>query len=262
MSYKYQDIEIKNKDGICLITLNRPDRRNAIAPNIRKELIDIFKRIQHDNEISVVILTGKGNAFSAGGDLKYLQTIGTSIEGRKRMKDGQELLLAMLELDKPIIGAVNGVAVGAGFSLALACDIIIASESALFFQSFTKVGAVPDLGGAYFLSQLLGPYLAKKIMFLGEKISVKQAFDLHIVNNICSEENLMEEAYLIAKQLANGAGTAIGLTKQLINKSINGSLQEVLELEAIYQGVCFETDDFKEGVSSFLEKRSPIFSGK
>ncbi|MBM4763697.1 enoyl-CoA hydratase [Bacillus sp. B15-48] len=255
------DIEIKKKNGICLLTLNKPEVRNALGVELRITLTELFKEIDKDDSIKVVILTGNGPVFSAGGDLTTLREQ-RLIEGRKRILTGHELIRLMLKLEKPIIAAVNGPAAGAGMSLALACDFIIASERASFISSFSKVALVPDLGSAFFLSQILGPYFAKKIMMTGEPITAQKAFELQMVNEVVAEEQLMKTAYSFAEQLACGPGISNGLTKMLVNRSMYGNLDDVLEYEAFSQAMCFETQDFIEGVDAFFNKRPAKFQGK
>lgn len=256
----YENIKVENKNSIALVTLNKPEIRNALIAGLKSDLCDFFDKARVDSTIKVIILTGAGSSFCAGGDLSSLQKT-NAIEGRTRVKAGHELIQSMLNIEKPIIAAVNGAAAGAGFSLALACDLIVASTSSSFIQSFAKVGVIPDLGSAYFLPQLVGPYIAKKMMFLSEHISAEKAYELQFVNEVVEDDLLLEKADAISNRLIEGPGISIGLTKHLVNKSIYSNLQEVLNLEASYQALCFETDDFKEGVASFFEKRKPSFTG-
>lgn len=259
MSYQHIKLEIQN--DIALIKLNRPEIRNALVAEMRKELTDLFKELQVNDDVKAVILTGEGNAFSAGGDLKALKDVDV-ISGRKRLKVGHEMIQAVLNLEKPVVAAVNGPAAGAGFSLALACDMIYAGRSSFFIQSFAKVGLVPDLGGIHFLVRLLGVHRAKELMFLGERITADQAYQLGILNGVFNDETLLENTFDVAEKLTYGPGIALGLTKKLVNQSANLNLQETFELEAFAQGLCFETEDFQEGVAAFYEKRRPQFKGK
>ncbi|MEH6941730.1 enoyl-CoA hydratase/isomerase family protein [Bacillus sp. JJ722] len=261
MSEHYENIKIENEYGISLVTLNKPEIRNALIPGLKSELCDFFEKSRMDSSIKVIILTGAGSSFCAGGNLKS-QTNANVIDMRTRVKEIQQLIQVILNVEKPIIAAVNGAAAGAGFSLALACDLIIASKSSSFIQSFTKVGLIPDLGSAYFLPQLVGPYLAKKMMFLSESIPAEKAYELQFVNEVVEDDLLLEKAFEIGRRLVEGPAISIGLTKNLINKVLNNNLQEFLDLEASYQALCSETDDFKEGVASFFEKRKPLFTGK
>lgn len=257
----YEHIEVEQEKGICLVTLNKPEVRNALVPELMLELIDFFREVKSSEEINAIILTGKGTSFCAGGNIKGFKEM-LAVDARKRMRQSQQLVSSIVELDQPVIAAVNGSAAGAGFSLALACDLIIASRNAVFSSSFTKIGLVPDLGAAYFLPKLVGAHVAKQIMFSAEPISADKAKELRIVNEVYNGEDLLKEAYKWAERLSSAAGTAIGLTKRLINLSHNASFKEYLEQEALSQAVAFQTEDLQEGVKAFFEKRPPVFTGK
>ncbi|MCU6598965.1 enoyl-CoA hydratase-related protein [Peribacillus frigoritolerans] len=259
MAYKSIVTTVENK--ICLIKMNRQETRNAIS-DVLEELKERFREIENDNQVKAVILTGEGKAFSAGGNVKNMKGGRDAIDMRIRMKASQELVQLMLNLEKPIIAAVNGAAAGAGVSLALACDLVIAANSAFFIQSFIKIGALPDLGIIHFLTQLVGPLRAKELMLLGEKITSEQALQLGLINEVVSDGSLLDRSYAVAAKLAEGPGIAIGLTKKLVHRSANINLDEILELEAFGQGLCFQSEDLIEGVDAFLEKRSPQFNGR
>ncbi len=225
---------------------------------MREELTSFFNSIKDNDEVKVIILTGEGKAFSAGGDLSALRDI-DAVSGRTRLQAGHKLIHSILDLEKPVIAAVNGVAAGAGVSLALACDIIVASVSTTFIQSFIKVGLVPDLGSIHFLPRLIGRHRALEMMLIGEKVSADEALKLGIINRTVSDESLLEEAHSLASRLAEGPAIAMGLTKKLTNRTILANINDTLELEGLAQGMCFETEDFKEGVQAFFEKRQPRF---
>ena len=233
--------------------------RNALGLEMREELRNFFTEVKNNEDVKVIILTGEGKAFSAGGDLSALKEV-DAISGRKRLQSGHEMIQSILNLEKPVIAAVNGVAAGAGVSLALACDMIIACHSAIFIQSFAKVGLIPDLGSIYFLPRLIGRHRALELMFLGEKISAEQAQTLGIVNRIVEDDMLTDEVYELANRLAEGPQMALGIMKKLVNRSVLEDLPESLELEGFAQAMCFESANFKEGVNAFFEKRKPVFN--
>ncbi|MFJ8063985.1 enoyl-CoA hydratase/isomerase family protein [Psychrobacillus sp. NPDC096426] len=255
----YHSIDVTVDQAVCIVTLNRPEARNALGLEMREELKDFFVSVKKANNIKVIVLTGTGLAFSAGGDLKALQNI-ELVSGRSRLQSGHEMIKSILDLEKPVIAAVNGVAAGAGTSVALACDFIVAAESSNFIQSFIKVGLVPDLGSLYFLPRLVGRHRALEMMLLGEKVSAKEMQNLGVVNRVVKDEEVLGEALIIARKLAENPVNAMGLTKRLTNKSILSDIDETFELEGFAQAMCFDSEDFKEGVSAFIEKRKPQFS--
>jgi 2-(1,2-epoxy-1,2-dihydrophenyl)acetyl-CoA isomerase len=255
----YQQIETRIENQVCLIKLNRPEIRNALVMEMREELTDLFTSLGHDDTVKAVILTGEGKAFSAGGDLSTLRGM-RAVAGRKRLQVGHEVIHSILNLEKPVIAAVNGAAAGAGTSLALACDMIVAARSSFFVQSFLKVGLIPDLGSIHFLPRLIGRHRALELMLLGERVTAEQAYQIGLINRIAEDDLLMDEAYSIALKLAEGPGMAMGLTKRLVNRSIHADISETFEFEGFVQGLCFESEDFQEGVNAFFEKRTPQFN--
>ena len=254
----YENIKVEFENKVCVVTLNRPEIRNALGQEMREELRGFFTSIKDNDEVKVIIITGEGKAFSAGGDLSALKTV-DAVSGRRRLQAGHEMIHSILNLEKPVIAAVNGIAAGAGSSLALACDLIVATHSTSFIQSFIKVGLIPDLGSIYFLPRLIGRHRALELMLAGGKISADQAQKMGVINRIVPDDLLLEEAHSLAATLAEGPAIAMGLTKRLTNKSILAEISETLELEGFAQGMCFETEDFKEGVNAFFEKRKPQF---
>lgn len=255
----YKNIQVTTEKGICIVTLNRPEIRNALGLKMREELKDFFSTIKQNDEVKVIVLTGEGKAFSAGGDLSALTEV-DAVSGRKRLQAGHEMITSILDLEKPVIAAINGVAAGAGVSLALACDMIIAKRSASFIQSFVKVGLIPDLGGIHFLPKLIGRHRALELMFLGEKISAEQAQNIGMINRVVDDELLMDEVRTLAIQLAEGPDMALGFMKKLVNRSVLADINDTLELEGFAQAMCFESNNFKEGVQAFFEKRTPLFN--
>jgi 2-(1,2-epoxy-1,2-dihydrophenyl)acetyl-CoA isomerase len=259
MGYEFLEVQIEN--GVGIIRLNRPENRNAMVPGLRTEFLQALSRLEQDDQARALILTGEGKAFCAGGDLSSMKN-GDASTGRQKVKLTQEMIQAILQLQKPVIAAVNGAAAGAGFSLALACDMVVAARSSFFVQSFVHVGLVPDLGSAYFLTDLLGHHRAKELMLFGERISAEQGHQLGFVNRVVDDEVLLDEARVIAEQIAKGPALAISLMKNLVNQTLMRGLQDSLELEAFAQGLCFQSDDAKEGVRAFFERRPPQFSGR
>ena len=256
----YQSIQVTTaENGVCTVKLNLPEVRNVLGHKMREELKDFFNEVKNNNGVKVIVLTGEGNAFSAGGDLSALKGL-DAVSGRKRLQLGHEMIRSIVNLEKPVIAAVNGVAAGAGVSLAVACDMIIARQSAVFIQSFSKVGLIPDLGSIYFLPRLIGRQRALELMFLGEKISAEQAQAIGIVNRVIEDELFTDEVYKLANQLAEGPQMALGLMKKLVNRSTLNDLDQSFELEGFAQALCFESENFKEGVNAFFEKRKPIFN--
>lgn len=247
--------------NVLIIRLHEPEKRNALTMDIRHELLTALSKAEQDPNIRCIVLTGEGKAFSAGGDLSALKDL-KPLEGRKRLQSAHPLMMKMLEMEKPIIAAVNGAAAGAGFSLLLLCDMIISSEDAFFVQSFVHVGLVPDFAAIHFLPALIGVQRAKELMFLGERISAKDAYQLGIINKIVAADRLMDETLKLAKKLSEKAPNSIGLTKKLMNVNLNRDLRVLLEMEAQAQEICFQTEDFKEGVQAFFEKRPPQFTGR
>jgi 2-(1,2-epoxy-1,2-dihydrophenyl)acetyl-CoA isomerase len=247
-------------EGIAKITLNIPETRNALVPDVRLELIDILQTTRDDNSVKVILLTGSGKAFCSGGDIRSLEHE-TAVSGRNRIKQGQRLIKAMHQLEKPIIAAINGAAVGAGVSLALASDILIASEKAKFFLSFVKVGVIPDWGGFYFLSLRVGVARAKELLFMGEAIDAGQAERIGLINKVVPPEKLEEETFSLARRLAHGPSLSYAMIKSALNQWPT-SLETLLEMECNMQGVAFSSKDAHEGKKAFLEKREPVFLGE
>lgn len=259
MAYKY--ILEEKQGSIFILRLNKPEARNALVMEMRMELLDALEKTEYDDDIKCIILTGQGKAFSAGGDLSVLKDL-KPLEGRKRLQKSFPLLMKILEIEKPIIAAVNGAAAGAGFSLALLCDLIIASDEAFFVQSFVNVGLIPDFAALHFLPMLIGPHRARELMFLGERISAFEAERLGIVNRVVPAEELFHATMEIAEKLTKKSSISIGFTKKIMNQHLHKDLKLLLELESQGQEICFQTEDFKEGVKAFFEKREANFIGK
>ncbi len=252
-------LEIKN--GVALITLNEPNSLNALTTSIKDGLSNSIAAIQHDPAVRAVILTGNGKAFSAGGNIKGFGNISSAAAGRKRMLEGTSFIKDLSEMEKPVIAAVNGYAIGAGLSLALACDFVIASQNAKFSLGFHKIGLVPDLGALYHLPRIVGMARAKELAFSDRTLSAYEAKEYGIALEVVENEQLLSRSLEIAESFASSSTVALGLAKSLLNQSFESSLEEILQKEAMVQGIAFTTADHKEGVRAFLEKSKPVFTG-
>src|SRR5690625_1165270 len=246
------------KDGILNLTLNRPDRLSAFSPELIAELKTDIEKASNDENIRVVTLAGAGRSFSAGGDVNTMGLV-DSLGTYQHIGELNELILSIKSLEKPVIACVHGFAAGAGFNLALACDIILAAEESKFAMSFSQVGLVSDGGGSYFLPKLIGPYLAKELLFSAEPISADKAHSLGIVNHIYSVSDFEKECFKFVRNIANGPSTTFGFIKKLIDQSLNSNLETILEQERITQATLISTEDHHEGVQAFKEKRKPNF---
>jgi len=262
----YETIDVETDGAVCVITLNRPDVLNACNERMTAELAESLDGIARDDGVRCVVLTGSGRAFCAGQDLADLKSQydsgDLSVLGERLRKGYNPVCLLMHELEKPIIAAVNGVAAGAGCSLALACDLRIVSESASFIEAFVNVGLVPDVGSTFFLPRLVGFGKAMEICFTGDKVSAAQALSLGIANKVVPADELMLASMEFAKRLAAMPTRAIGLTKRLICAAQTNDLTAQLEAEAAAQEAADKTRDHHEGLTAFLEKRKPTFEGK
>ncbi len=256
-------IKTETIGSVLKITLNRPDKFNSLNSKMVDQLKAALDKAASDKTIRAVYLTGEGKAFCAGQDLSDINmgAVAESIERAVR-EQYNPLVLKLRVLEKPVVCAVNGVAAGAGASLALACDIIIASSSVAFVQAFSKIGLVPDCGGTYFLPRLVGLGKATALMMLGEKLSATDAEKMGMIYKVVEDDILHETAMATAKILADMPTKAIGLTKRLLNQSMENSLNQQLESEAVIQAKAALTNDFKEGVAAFLGKRKPVFKGE
>jgi 2-(1,2-epoxy-1,2-dihydrophenyl)acetyl-CoA isomerase len=252
-------------DGVATLTLNRPERLNALSAPILDGLLAALPRLAADGQIGAVVLTGAGRAFCAGGDVKRMaeETVErNSEEDVARLRARMEVSRLLHEMPKPTIAMVNGAAAGAGLALALACDLRIAGASARFVTAFAKVGFSGDFGGSYFLSKLVGTGKARELYFTAEPLDAAQALALGIVNRVVPDAELAAATMEFASKLARGPRIALAAMKQNFNAAENGTLAELLDLEARGQIETGRTEDHKEAARAFVEKREAVFRGR
>jgi 2-(1,2-epoxy-1,2-dihydrophenyl)acetyl-CoA isomerase len=257
----HQSVITQMKNGVAVITLNEPQSLNALSTDIVEGLSNTIQAIKHDANVRAVILTGNGKAFSAGGDIKSFSSVSSAAVGRNYMLKMGGFIKDLVQMEKPVIAAVNGYAVGAGFSIALACDIVLAAKKAKFAMGFHKVGLVPDLGGLYHLPRVVGMARAKELAFSDRTLTAEEAKEYGICLEVVEDDQLLTRAFEMAESFASSSTIAIGLAKSLLNHSIDSSLEDFLMEEAMAQGIAFTTEDHKEGVRAFLEKTKPVFTG-
>jgi len=250
---------------VAVVTLNRPEAKNALTLAMKQALVRLLPALGADPEVGCVLLTGAGGAFCAGGDTKRMARDGNppSPEERKRLLRFEHAIPASLHrMEKPTLAALPGPAAGAGFSLALACDLRIAAESAFATTAYAKLGLSGDYGGAWFLTQLVGPAKAREILFLGDRIDARECERLGLVNRVVPDAELEKEAFALAARLAAGPPIALRYMKDGLNRALTESLESCLELEADRMVQSAGTEDYLEAVQAYQEKRAPRFKGR
>jgi 2-(1,2-epoxy-1,2-dihydrophenyl)acetyl-CoA isomerase len=258
-----QFIETNLEDSVLSLSLDRPDKLNSFIEPMAEELQQELADATRNKDVRCVLLTGNGKAFCAGQDLPEVVDKDEDYElGETIRKSYNPIINAIRELDKPVVCAVNGTAAGAGANIAFACDIVLASNKAVFVQSFSKIGLIPDSGGTFFLPRLVGLQRANAMYLLDEKISPEKAEEIGLIYKAVEADLLMDEAQEICQKLAQMPTKGFALYKEAINQSLSNELDEHLELEAALQTEAGKTDDYHEGVQAFLEKRKPEFKGK
>jgi 2-(1,2-epoxy-1,2-dihydrophenyl)acetyl-CoA isomerase len=258
----FEALRYEVADGVATITLDRADALNAFDRRLKRELLEAIRAAGRDPAVRVVILTGAGRAFSAGQDLRERQAPDAPPLATVLRDEYNPLILAMRRLEKPIVGAINGVAAGAGASIAFACDLRIAAEAASFILAFGRIGLVPDSGASWFLPRLVGPAIAAELALTGDPLAADDALRRGLVNRVVPAESLMDEARALAARLAAGAPRALALTKRALDRSQEAGLEEALANEAFLQGIAGSTRDHAEGLAAFVEKRPPRFRGE
>lgn len=257
----YQFLHVTSQEGVCTIKLNRPDVYNALNDEITFEMQDAFKAVAKDETVRVVVLTGEGKAFCSGQDLK-------ASAGKQRSfleslhKRYNPIIRAMRNLPKPIICRLNGVAAGAGCSIALACDMIVAAEEATLIEVFVNIGLVPDSGSSYFLPRLVGMAKAFELCAMGSKVKAQEALTLGLINKVVPADQLDAAVKEYTDYFSKAPTKSIGLIKKMLSKSATSTLDDMLDYEAYCQEIAGGSEDYKEGVKAFLEKRKPDFKGK
>jgi enoyl-CoA hydratase/carnithine racemase len=261
----YEAIIFKTDGPIATIKLNRPDKLNAFGGPMREEILDALAKIAVDDEIRVLVVTGEGRGFSAGGDIDHLKQLREAKDEagfRRVLANGQNITRTMRSLPKPVIAAVNGACAGAGFSFALGCDIRIASDAATFGASFARIGLHPDWGGSWYLPRLVGSANACELIFAGSMISAAQAERIGLVNRVVPHGELMPTVLELAATIAKTAPQVVRLAKESIYRSMTSDLETAFARETEVQTECFYSEDFLEGLAAFKEKRRPRFKGR
>jgi 2-(1,2-epoxy-1,2-dihydrophenyl)acetyl-CoA isomerase len=262
-AFSYDTLEVGLADGVLRVALNRPDRLNALNLQIKGELAEVIRFAAAEPEVRCFLLTGNGRGFCAGGDITEMDADRAPAEARRRMRHLLHTLhLPLTRLEKPVVVAVNGLAYGAGISLALTGDLVLAADDAKLSFAFAKVGIIPDSGLMYHLPRLLGMSRAKELLFTGRPFSAQEACELGLVNRVVEASSLQDEAMTLARELAAGPTIAFGLTKTILGQAPTMTFEDMIELESYALSIVTTTADHAEGILAFKEKRSPNFQGR
>jgi 2-(1,2-epoxy-1,2-dihydrophenyl)acetyl-CoA isomerase len=259
------DLLETTENGITTLTLNRPERLNALSPDMTTGLTEALQRLSTDREVGCIVITGAGRGWCAGGDVKTMESRGRdqSVEDRvEGLRRAHQLPLLMRNCPKVIIGMINGPVAGAGLGLALACDLRVAGKAARFGTAFVRIGYSGDYGGSWSLTRLVGTAKAREMYLLGDVIDADAAFGLGIVNQLVDDEKLRDATMTLARRIADGPRIALGYMKKNLLAAETEPFQTVLDLEAEHQARCAFTEDHKEAVAAFNEKRRPVFKGR
>ncbi|GAV24511.1 enoyl-CoA hydratase [Carboxydothermus islandicus] len=258
-----QEILLEKKEGIATITLNRPEKMNAFTLEMIDRWVNFLQECQQDDAVKVIVLTGKGKAFCTGGDLELLEKTAKSTPLASKnliWKHIQKIPLLLWEvIDKPVIAAINGTAVGAGLDMALMCDLRFAAESARFSEGYIRLGLVPGDGGAYFLPRLIGIAKALELLWTGDFIDAREAHQLGLVNRVYPDDKLLEETYKFAERLVKGPEVAIRMIKRAVYQGLRMDLRAALDLISSHFAIAQFTDDHREGLNAIKERRPPVF---
>ncbi len=257
----YEMLKKEVREGLAIVTIDRPEALNALNNALLTELKEMFTELSDDETVRAVILTGAGKAFVAGADIAAMNAM-TPIEGRQMMVLGHSVMDLIEEMEKPVIAAVNGFALGGGCELSMACDIRIASEKAKFGQPETGLGIIPGFGGTQRLPRLVGRSMAKYLLFTSDVIGAQRAEQIGLVEMVVPAESLMEEAKKVARKIMANGPIAVGLVKKAVNKGYDLPIKEATQLEIELETVAFATEDKTEGMTAFQEKRDKVFRNK
>ncbi len=259
----YQTLIVERTGALATLTLNRPDARNAIDLTMRHEIVAALDEIEADEAVRVLILTGGGGHFCAGGDVKTMRARrNTAAEGRGRVQLLNRMVLRLVDFPRPTIAMVDGFAVGAGTNLALCCDLVVASDRARFGELFNKIGLVPDGGGTWLLPRLVGLARAKELIFTGEVFDAAEAARIGLVNRVVPAADLVRVTRALAETIAAGPPGVLRMAKHMVNRAATADLAGALDLEAYSQGIAIAADDHQEGLAAFFDKRPPKFTGR
>lgn len=256
----YENITVANEIGIATITLDRPEKLNAFAGHMRRDLAEALEHAAVDQSVRVIIITGAGRGFCAGADVAYMAELMERQdldEFERLLGAGRRVLTTIRLMQKPVVASINGPAYGAGFNLALGCDIRLACESASFSQSFVKVGLHPDWGGTYFLPRAIPTNLACEMFFLGDAIDAERALQLGLVNHVVPDEDLVSETRKLAERLRDAPYKSIAAAKHAVYMSEESTLERMLQYETEAQLQCFQSEEARERVRAFVERREP-----
>ncbi len=254
-------IDYKLDGNVAFVTLNRPDKLNALTDEMYNRITELFTQFHTDDKVRAVIVTSAGRAFCAGSDVTTMVNT-NQVAARARMQTRHAMINAIVNLEKPVIAAVRGAAVGIGFSLAMACDLIVASDTAKFSQVFKKIGLVPDGGSIFFLTQRIGVARAKELVYTARMLPAEEARDWGLINRVVPDAELESNAMALAQELAGSATFALALAKKMFQSMYTPNLETHLEQENLCQAVAKQTDDHLEGVAAFKEKRAAAFKGR
>ena len=254
-------VEVKHEGHVAIVTLNRPEKLNALTDEMYNRVTDLFTQFKTDDSVRAVIIAGAGRAFCAGSDVTTMVNAGV-VAGRARMQTRHAMINAIVNLEKPVIAAVHGATVGIGFSIAMACDLIVAAESTKFSQILNKIGLVPDGGSVYFLVQRLGLARAKELVYTARMLPAQEALTWGLINRVVPDAELLPNALALAQEMAGSATFALALAKKMFQGLYSPTLEMALEQENLSQSVVKLTDDHLEGVAAFKEKRAAVFKGK